>query len=139
MKRKIYLASSWRNALQPQAVSALRHAGHEVYDFRNPAPGKSGFSWDDVDKEWRYWTRGGFIDGLTHPLARNGYQLDKDGLDWCDTCVVLLDCGKSAHLEAGYAIGQGKETFFVLEHDDNVEDELMYLLAGKCHVLASLS
>ena len=36
--RKIYVASSWRNREQPSVVKALREAGHEVYDFRNPAP-----------------------------------------------------------------------------------------------------
>ncbi len=30
MKRRIYLASSWRNPMQPVAVQMLRGAGHEV-------------------------------------------------------------------------------------------------------------
>lgn len=34
----IYVASSWRCARQPAVVAALRAAGHEVYDFKNPAP-----------------------------------------------------------------------------------------------------
>ena len=43
---RIYVASSWRNEARQQAtVHALRGAGHEVYDFRNPAPGDTGFSW----------------------------------------------------------------------------------------------
>lgn len=138
MKRKIYLASSWRNHLQPDAVYRLRMAGHEVYDFRNPGPGEKGFSWSEVDKDWRYWASEHFIKGLEHPYARHGFQLDKVGLDWADTCVLLSNCGKSAHLEAGYAIGQGKETFIVLEHKGNIEAELMYLLAGYGHVLATM-
>ena len=36
---KIYVASSWRNAFYPDVVKALREAGHEVYDFRNPPTG----------------------------------------------------------------------------------------------------
>ncbi len=32
MQRKIYVASSWRNPAQPEVVSALRSAGHLVYD-----------------------------------------------------------------------------------------------------------
>ena len=32
----IYVASSWRNTYYPEVVQALRDAGHEVYDFRNP-------------------------------------------------------------------------------------------------------
>jgi hypothetical protein len=34
MKRKIYVASSWRNEYYPEVVEKLREAGHEVYDFR---------------------------------------------------------------------------------------------------------
>ncbi len=66
---------------------------------------------------------------LSNPIALHGFKYDKEGLDWCDTCVLLLPCGKSAHLEAGYAIGQGKPTLVVL-HPDRFEPELMYLLAG---------
>jgi len=36
MRRKIYVASSWRNDYYPKVVAKLREAGHEVYDFRNP-------------------------------------------------------------------------------------------------------
>lgn len=41
---KIYVASSWRNERQPEVVEHLRSFGYEVYDFRNPAPGDTGFS-----------------------------------------------------------------------------------------------
>ena len=40
---KIYVASSWRNKYQPEVVAALRKAGHEVYDFRNPKDNPGGF------------------------------------------------------------------------------------------------
>ena len=33
----IYVASSWRNAYQPEVVARLRSEGHSVYDFRNPS------------------------------------------------------------------------------------------------------
>lgn len=53
---KIYVASSWRNKIQPLVVLALREAGHEVYDFRNPAPGNTGFQWSEIDPAWQSWT-----------------------------------------------------------------------------------
>lgn len=46
---KIYLASSWRNQRQPDVLDMLTEEGHEVYDFRNPFHGNSGFSWEDID------------------------------------------------------------------------------------------
>lgn len=131
MVRKIYLASSWRNSIQPGLVVALRNAGHEVYDFRNPAPGNDGFRWSEIDREWLGWKPETFIDLITtHPVAASGFKLDKDALDWADTCVCALPCGRSAHLELGYAAGQGKPTF-VLLHPAKFEPELMYLLCSK--------
>lgn len=144
MSRKIYLASSWRCAEQPRVVALLRDAGHEVYDFRNPAPGNSGFAWSEVDRDWLEWSPERFAEKLaTHPVAAAGFKYDKDALDWCDTCVLLLPCGRSAHLEAGYAAGQGKRTIFYLR-PDRFEPELMYLLGHGCvtadaELLAQLS
>lgn len=134
-RRRIYLASSWRNPFQPQAVDMLRAAGHEVYDFRNPAPGNQGFAWSEIDENWQSWPPNLFIAGLQHPLAQRGYRLNKDALDWCDSCVLLLPCGRSAHLELGYAIGRGKQSLAVLAA--GAEPELMYLLADK--VVSDLS
>ena len=139
MSKRIYVASSWRNALQPAIVAFLRSEGHEVYDFRNPAPGNNGFAWSEVDQDWLSWTPERFAELLySSPTAQRGFGFDKAALDWCDTCVLVLPCGRSAHLEAGYAAGQGKRTLFYL-HPDKFEPELMYLLgSGLVHDLPGL-
>lgn len=131
--RKIYVASSWRNPIQQQIVSVLRDAGNEVYDFRNPGPDNYGFAWSEVNPDWLQWTPEQFISDLyaEHPAVVRGFGLDKAALDWCDTCVLVLPCGRSAHLEAGYCAGQGKTTLFYL-HPDRFEPELMYLLGHGC-------
>ena len=49
MKRKIYLAISWRNEQQQDLVQLIRKHGHEVYDFKNPSPGNIGFAWSQID------------------------------------------------------------------------------------------
>lgn len=128
LPRRIYLASSWRNPHQPAVLAALRAAGHEVYDFRNPAPGNTGFAWSEVSRDWLGWTPQEFAVQLrTNPVAAQGFSFDKAALEWCDTCILALPCGRSAHLELGYAAGQGKDTY-VLLHEDKFEPELMYLL-----------
>jgi hypothetical protein len=133
MKRKIYVASSWRNPIQQEIVQLLRSEGYEVYDFRNPAPGQHGFAWSEVNPDWLQWTPEQFAMDLYsgHEAVERGFALDKNALDWCDTCVLVLPCGRSAHLEAGYAAGQGKLTLFFL-HPDKFEPELMYLLGHGC-------
>lgn len=129
----IYVASSWRNPIQQEIVAVLRNAQHDVYDFRNPAPGQHGFAWSEVNPDWLQWTPDQFVRDLYsgHPAVKRGFKLDKSALDWADCCVCVLPCGRSAHLEAGYAIGQGKKTIFYL-HPDKFEPELMYLLGDGC-------
>jgi hypothetical protein len=123
---KIYVASSWRNELQPTVVSLLRQHGHEVYDFRNPAPGEKGFAWAELDPEWRKWTEQQFIQFLKHPVSDKGFNLDFDGMKWADVCVMLLPCGRSAHTEAGWMKGVGKKVYAVMAPEQ--EPELMYKL-----------
>lgn len=130
MKRKIYVASSWRNKYQPDVVKACRSLGHEVYDFRNPFPGNNGFAWSQLDENWLNWTPELYIKQLNTNIAIDGYHCDKNALDWCDTCILVLPCGRSAHLEAGYTIGQHKDTIIYVD-SDKFEPDLMYLLANK--------
>jgi len=124
--RKIYVASSWQNLIQPRVVDALRLAGHLVYDFRNPQPGNPGFHWTAVDPAWQSWDGGKFRDALEHPEARRGFALDFQAMKWADTCVLVMPCGRSAHLEAGFFTGAGKALYILLEDG---EPELMYRMA----------
>jgi hypothetical protein len=143
--RRIYLASSWRNPTQPAVLAALRDAGHEVYDFRNPALGQKGFAWSDCGgiaaqdgPSKGAKTIPSYLEAIRSARAAAGFTLDKAALDWCDTCVLALPCGRSAHLELGYATGQGKDTY-VLLHEHQFEPELMYLLnTGICASLQEL-
>lgn len=125
MSRKIYLASSWRNTYQPKLVADLREAGHEVYDFRNPGPASKGFGWVQIDPEWQHWTVEQFKEALKHPIAQDGHLNDHTAMEWCDTCVLLLPCGNSAHLEAGWCAGKGKDV--VVYAPEIKEPDLMYL------------
>lgn len=120
----IYVATSWRNLLQPDIVVALRKCGHTVYDFRNPAPGVKGFAWSDIDPAWETWTAAQYRDALQHPISKRGYELDLNALKACDACVLVLPSGRSASWEMGYAVGAGKDAYVVML--DKAEPELMY-------------
>ena len=127
---KIYLASSWRNSRQPAVLAALRAAGHEVYDFRNPAPGNAGFGWRLCDpRPPAEWSVADYLKVLDHPVARQGFAFDMEALSGCDACVLVLPCGRSAHLELGWAAGAGKRTIVLCEKLD--EPELMYLMCER--------
>jgi hypothetical protein len=120
---KIYVASSWRNQVQPSVVAALALAGHEVYDFRHPEPGNDGFRWSDIDPEYQQWQPEAFRECLDHPVAERGFSFDMNALEGCDACLLVMPCGRSAHLELGHAVGAGKSTCILLSGG---EPELMY-------------
>jgi len=118
----IYVASSWRNDIQPIAVSVLRSAGHVVYDFKNPREGDNGFHWSELSPNWMEWTTVEYIKALEHPVAEAGFKSDFDAMKWADCFVGVMPFGRSASLEMGWACGQGKLTALVLA---DAEPELM--------------
>jgi hypothetical protein len=185
----VYVASSWRNPMQPAVISVLAAAGIDCYDFRNPE-GATGFSWSEVKSDhgpesiavcqhcnerivrssftalgfyepdvdpandpvtWRHGATGysscagdwknkaiprkgsdweqvdEYLRMVEHPRAIEGFDADFAAMQKADTFVMVLPCGKSAHLELGWAIGAGKRTAILLE--DPVEPELMYRMA----------
>lgn len=123
---KVYVASSWRNNWQPAVVMTLREHGHEVYDFKNPPHGNTGFAWSDIDRDWLNWTTEEYIKALQHPLAVAGFKSDFDGMQWAEVCVMVLPCGRSANTEAGWMKGAGKKVFVYSPMEQ--EPELMYLI-----------
>lgn len=189
----VYVASSWRNPIQPAVCAVLKAAGINHYDFKNP-PNGAGFGWEEVRPEgtpegmrlcehcakpitfgtvrevlgvadspstsaaaWRHvptaakscdiggpeaapskgsdWVS---IDTykwmVDHPRALEGFNADFGAMQQADTFVLVLPCGKSAHLELGWAVGAGKRTAILLE--DPVEPELMYRMVD--HLASSL-
>jgi hypothetical protein len=134
---KIYVASSWRNVEQQKIVLALRLAGHEVYDFKNPPHGRGGFAWSDIDQNWHGWTTQEYAKALRHPIAVAGFNSDFDGMKWADACVMVLPCGRSANTEAGWMKGAGKLVFVYQPSEQ--EPELMYAMHdGICSNLDDL-
>lgn len=175
----VYVASSWRNPIQPVVCAALTAAGIGHYDFRNPPEGAGfwvepfvlrgqcehcgrrivhstmramGYAGRDLTNHsdqplWRHldatvscewggvsaaapkkgsdWVDVGTYRWMVdHPRAIEGFNADFGAMQRADTFVLVLPCGKSAHLELGWAVGAGKRTAILLE--DPVEPELMY-------------
>lgn len=125
---KIYVASSWRNLHQPLIVRDLRSHGFEVYDFRNPCEGNHGFGWHELHPDWQRWSIEEYRWYLDFQKAEEGFASDFGGMQWADCCVLVLPCGRSAHLEAGWFVGAGKPLHILLSQD-KFEPELMYKMA----------
>lgn len=133
----VYIASSWRNPIHTAVCAALRSVKIPHYDFKNP-PNGTGFSWRSVKSDWPHgpertevrakgadWENvDEYLSMISHPRAVEGFAADFGAMQQADTFVLVLPCGKSAHLELGWAVGAGKRTAILLE--DPVEPELMY-------------
>lgn len=61
-----------------------------------------------------------------HPKTERQFAADLEALEWADTCVLVLPCGRSAHTEAGWMAGAGKRVIAYIP--EMVEPELMYKL-----------
>lgn len=138
----IYLASSWRNEAQPEVLHALRMAGHETYDFRNPADNwrhpkagddSGGFRWSDIDPAWKQWTPWAFTQALDTGTADLGFSNDWRAMQYAEVGVLLLPCGRSAHIEAGYFVGHPAKSLHILV-PELPEPELMYKMADGIHL-----
>jgi len=123
----IYVASSWRNHMQPGVCAALKAAGIDHYDFKQPVPGETGFHWSEVMPSYRNerCDADEYLKALDHPIAVHGFSRDWEAMRRADTCVLVLPCGRSAHLELGWFVGQGKRTAILLD-GPQITPELMY-------------
>jgi len=138
----IYVASSWRNTIQPAVVKTLRAVGHRVYDFKQPnGTPQRGFHWTDANLAHSNPVDGDplaidladvaqYLASLDNPAAVEGFQRDFDAMLDADAVVLVLPCGRSAHLELGWAVGAGKRTAILLD-DGPCTPELMYRMVDK--------
>lgn len=65
-----------------------------------------------------------YLEVIEHPIAWAGFTKDFEAMQKADTFVLVLPCGRSAHLELGWAVGAGKRTAILME--DPAVPELMY-------------
>lgn len=129
---KIYIASSWKNYQIVRQLSGLLQAeGHEVYDFTDE---KKHFAFNALDIPRFTGKSRDEIDWLEFNECREtmmAFKTDKAGLDWADAVLMVLPCGRSAHIEAGYAVGQGKPLIIYGDLPKG-EFETMYGFAFDC-------
>lgn len=133
----VYVASSWRNPHQPEVVKALRANGIPCYDFRNPVEGDHGFSWEQCGPRGMSgtctylhgdtWLPSDVIETLEHRIAMRAFDFDFGAMKRARACVLVMPCGRSAHIEAGYFVGAGRPLHVLLT--GSAEPELMWRMA----------
>lgn len=125
----IYLIGSLRNPKIPFIANRLRKAtGLEVFD--------NWFSGGKIaDDSWRAYSK---IKGLSYREALNSYEarhifeFDLLHIDRSDIGILVMPCGKSGHLEAGYMRGCGKPVFALFEKEPARYDVMMNFCTDVC-------
>jgi len=125
MKKKvIYIIGSLKNKKIPFIAKEIRELGFEVFDdWFSPGP--------EADDFWRKYEK---VRGSTYKEALNNwagkhiFEFDKYHIDRADIGILIMPGGKSAHLELGYMIGQGKICFVFFDEEPERWD-VMYQFA----------
>jgi nucleoside 2-deoxyribosyltransferase len=120
----VYVMGSMRSTRVQEVAKALRERGYDVFDdWISPGP--------EADDRWQAYEKARgrtYAEALQGYHARHVFALDKKHLDRCDVGVLVLPAGKSAHIELGYLVGQGKTTYVLFDGEPERYD-VMYLFA----------
>lgn len=127
MTKRIYIASSWAmHKIAIRLAKRLRIEGFEVDCFCDDSTGRYVFYVGEiVGKHPEEWNA---IRMVSQPQVKKAFAEDKKWLDWCDTLILLVPSGRSAHLEAGYVKGCGKNLYIYGEFPQG-EWDVMYRFA----------
>lgn len=124
--KRIYIGGSMKNERVNDLAKQLRSVGIEVFDDWIC----SGPDADDHWKEYEEDRGRTYIEALQGAHAKNVVEFDKFNIDRSDAFVMVLPCGRSAHIELGYCVGVGKPSYIVLTSDHDRWD-VMYAMATK--------
>lgn len=136
---KIYIATSWKmEGIAKELAKILRENSHEVDCFCDASTGRYVFHWSEFVEKEEDLSNYNAIDFLKDPKTQKAFQEDKVHIDWCEAVVMILPCGRSAHMEAGYAKGCGKMLFIYGEFPQG-EFDVMYGFADGMFSWSELS
>ncbi|GAI94982.1 unnamed protein product, partial [marine sediment metagenome] len=88
------------------------------------------FHWSELvdnEDELKYYNA---IEMLADPRTQRAFQEDRKWLNWANCVILLMPCGRSSHMEAGYGKGQGK-LLYIFGDFPKGEFDVMYGLADR--------
>jgi nucleoside 2-deoxyribosyltransferase len=121
-KKVIYLIGSLKNEQIPHLANKLRELGFEVFDDWNSVSPNGDDLWKD------YETKRGrtYEEALKGWHAHNVFNFDKKHIDRSNIGVLIMPAGKSAFLELGYMIGQGKPCFILMDDPERYDVMVLF-------------
>ena len=120
----IYVIGSLRNPRITEVGNALRAAGYDTFEDWHAGGKEADDEWQRYEKE-----RGrGYKEALAGYHAQNIFHFDLHHLNRSHAAVLVMPAGRSAHLELGYIIGQGKPGYVLFDEEPERFD-VMYNFA----------
>ena len=130
-----YLIGSLRNPNIPTIANQLEAAtGFEIFaDWYAPGP-NADLHWKEYEK-----ARGRtYNEALQGWAAKHIFEFDKFHLDRADGAILILPCGVSGHLEAGY-MAKTKPVYALMDQEDHERWDVMRQFSTVCFSMDELS
>lgn len=136
---KVYLGGALSNPEVVRLTKLLMRAGYTVFsDWYSPGP--------DADVNWRTYEKDlgySYRESLTRPSAQHIFNFDRKHIDASDVFVAVYPCGKSAHMELGYAVGSGKRGVVYMPKEPDRYDLMLAfadsIVYGDAELLSALA
>lgn len=124
-RKRLYIGGSLRNPDVLEIAKLVNADYPQISVFADwmCAGPHADDAWRDYEKSMGFT----YIEALLRPAAKNVFQFDKKHLDISDAFLLVLPCGRSAHMELGYMVGTGKSTCVLI--DDPERWDVMYQFA----------
>lgn len=125
MIKSFYVIGSLRNPEIVSFANELQMEGYEAFcDWQSPGPDA-----DDYLRDYAKARGLNYKQTLQTYAAKHIFEFDKFHLDRTDAAVLLMQGGRSAHLEFGYVRGKGKPGFIIFDKEPERVD-VMYQFAS---------
>lgn len=131
---KVYIIGALKNLEIPKIGIAIRNLGFDAFDDWWSAS-------EDADDWWQAHERQknrSYRDALYGHHATCVFEFDHKHLDAADAGVLVMPCGRSGHLEAGYLAGQKKPVFILFEGEPDKYDVMYRLLTRNIKTLGGV-
>jgi hypothetical protein len=124
----IYLIGSLKNDQIPHMANKIRKLGFEVFDdWFSPGP--------EADDFWRNYEKvrgSSYKQALSNYAGKHVFEFDKFHIDRADIGILYMPGGKSAHLELGYMLGQGKKGYVLFDEEPERWDVMYQFATAVC-------
>ena len=130
----IYLLGSLANPTVLTVANTLREAGHDVFDQWMASGEGADERWYTYGKQ-RGWN---FKETLNSAFVETAFQFDRRHIEMSDIGVMVMPCGRSAGLELGWMLGQGKRGYILYDGEPERPDLMAKLATGICYSVGEL-